>query len=73
MCKAIEIQDLLSFGKPGIDKLENNGWFWDENEKKDMKKIFKIMGITDRQVEPSENKEPKSRRVKREAAERNNN
>lgn len=73
MCKAIEIQDLLSFGKPGFDKLEHNGWFWDENEKKDMKKIFKIMGITDRQVEPSENKEPKSRRVKREAAERNNN
>ncbi|MEO8513030.1 MAG: trypsin-like peptidase domain-containing protein [Ignavibacteria bacterium] len=73
MCKAIEIQDLLLFGKPGIDKLEDNGWFWDSDEKKDMKKIFKIMGITNRKVEPSENKEPKSRRVKREAAERNIN
>lgn len=71
MCKAIEIQDLLLFGKPGIDKLESNGWFWDKKEKKDMKRIFKIMGITDREVEPSESKEPKSRRVKREAAERN--
>jgi len=29
------------------------------------------MGITDREVEPTESKEPKSRRVKREAAERN--
>jgi tetratricopeptide (TPR) repeat protein len=73
MCKAIEIQDLLLFGKPGLDELEKSGWFWDEKEKQDMKKIFKIMGITDRQVEPSESKEPKSRRVKREAAERNNN
>lgn len=71
MCKAIEIQDLLLFGKPGIDILESNGWFWDEKEKNDIKKIFKIMGITDRKVEPSESKEPKSRRVKREAAERN--
>lgn len=70
MCKALEIQELLSFGMPGIVKLENSGWFWDEYEKKDMKRIFKIMSITDRVVEPSENKEPKARRVKREAAER---
>jgi hypothetical protein len=71
MCKALEIQDVLLYGMPGIIKLESGGWFWDENEKKDIKKIFKIMSITDREVEPSQNKEPKSRRVKREAAERN--
>ena len=71
MCKAIEIQDLLLFGMPGIAKLEIGGWFWDRNEKNEMKKIFKKMGISDREVEPSESKEPKSRRVKREAAERN--
>lgn len=71
MCKAIEIQDLLLYGMPGIAELEKGGWFWDKAEKKDMKKIFKIMGITDSKVEPGENKEPKSRRVKREAAERN--
>jgi len=71
MCKAIEIKDILINGMPGIVNLESGGWFWDENEKKDMKKIFKIMGITDREVEPTESKEPKSRRVKREAAERN--
>lgn len=71
MCKAIEIQELLLHGMPGIAELEKGGWFWDKAEKKDMKKIFKIMGITDSKVEPGENKEPKSRRVKREAAERN--
>ena len=72
MCKAIEVQDMLLFGLPGIAKLEEGGWFWDEYEKKDMKKIFKIMGITDRKVE-RQNKEPKARRIKREAAERNIN
>lgn len=71
MCNAIEIQDLLLYGMPGIEELEKSSWFWDNAEKKDMKKIFKIMGITDRKVELRENKEPKSRRVKREAAERN--
>lgn len=71
MCKAIEIKDILLNGMPGIVNLESGGWFWDDNEKKDIKKIFKIMGINNRKVEPSENKEPKSRRVKREAAERN--
>jgi len=73
MTKAIDIKDQLLFGMPGIAELENSGWFWDKNEKKDIKKIFKVMGITDRKVEPEENKEPKSRRVKREAAERNMN
>lgn len=73
MCKAIEIQDLLLYGMPGIEELEKGGWFWDKAEKKDMKKIFKIMGITNRKVEPKENKEPKARTVKREAAERKDN
>lgn len=71
MCKAIDIKDLLLYGMPGIEELENGGWFWDKAEKKDMKKIFKIMGITDRKVGPKENKEPKARTVKREAAEPN--
>lgn len=71
MCKAIEIKDNLLNGMPGIVDLESRGWFWDDKEKKVMKKIFKTMGITDRKIEPLESREPNSRRVKREAAERN--
>jgi len=66
MCKAIEIKDILLNGMPGLTELENSGWFWDKDEKKDVKSIFKLMGITDSKIETV--KEPKARRIKREAA-----
>lgn len=66
MCKAIEIQDILLNGMPGLTELEHCGWFWDKDEKKDVKSIFKLMGITDTKIEPVQ--EPKALRIKREAA-----
>ncbi len=73
MCQAIEVENFLNYGMNGIAELEKRSWFWDIKEKNDFKKIFKIMGITDTKFEEFKQKEPKSRRVKREAAERNNN
>ncbi|MCC6864955.1 MAG: trypsin-like peptidase domain-containing protein [Ignavibacteria bacterium] len=72
MCKAIEIQDMLMFGMPGIEEMEKSSWFWDKEEKKDMKKILKLMGITDRKVEQNESKTSKHRGVKSRASEINN-
>lgn len=51
MCKAMDINSLLEFGMPGIAEMEKQGWFWDENEKSDFKKIFKLMGIKSRKVD----------------------
>lgn len=52
MCDAIETKKVLLHGMTGIKELESTGWFWDKKEKKDIKKIFKIMGITDSEIEP---------------------
>lgn len=51
MCNAIETKKVLLHGMTGIKELESTGWFWDKKEKKDIKKIFKIMGITDSEIE----------------------
>lgn len=71
MCQAIEIENFLNYGMNGIAELEKRSWFWDKKEKNDFKRIFRIMGVTDTKIEEVEYKEPESRRVKREAAERN--
>jgi len=70
MCQAIEVENFLNYGLNGIAELEKRSWFWDKKEKNDFKKIFRIMGITDTKFEEVKHKEPKSRRVKREAAEK---
>lgn len=45
MVKAIEIESVLSKGIPGLGYLESNGYFWDMKEIKDIKQVFKIMGL----------------------------
>lgn len=51
MCGAIKTNEVLLHGMTGIKELESSGWFWDKKEKIDIKKIFKIMGITDSEIE----------------------
>ncbi len=72
MCKALELKEVLLNGMPGIAELENNGWFWDKAEKKDIKSIFKLMRISDTKIEPIKDPRPHARKLKREAA-RNGN
>ncbi len=50
MYKAIKLESRLQYGMKGVEELEKNNWFWDDNEKADMKKIFKIMKIDSREV-----------------------
>jgi len=52
MCDAIETKEMLHHGMTGIKELESSGWFWNKKEKKDIKKIFKTMGIADSEIEP---------------------
>jgi hypothetical protein len=63
MYMAIQIEPLLENGINGIIELETKGWFWNENEKSDMKEIFKLM-----RIEPGNNKK-QLRTVKAKSAE----
>lgn len=56
MSKAIEINPLLDYGISGIAELEKQSWFWDDSEKSDFKKIFRMMGIKSRKIKHKDNK-----------------
>lgn len=45
MSKAIELESVLSNGIPGLDYLQDKGYFWVKSEIIDIKKIFKLMGL----------------------------
>jgi tetratricopeptide (TPR) repeat protein len=72
MCGAIETNEVLLHGMTGIKELESSGWFWDKKEKRDIKKIFKIMGITDSEIERVDTRE-KYRQVKKVKAQNSSN
>ncbi len=72
MSKAIELNDHLLNGMYGIKELEHSGWFWNDEEKASIKKIFKLMNITDTKIEIVKNPRPKSKKINREPAQRSN-
>ena len=46
MYSAMKIKSELEYGTTGLKKMEESGNFWEKSEKKDMIKIFRLMGIS---------------------------
>jgi len=44
--QAIAVEPRLAEGMAGIEKVEKEGYFYSDEDKRDLKKIFKIMGKT---------------------------
>jgi tetratricopeptide (TPR) repeat protein len=62
MCRAIELKKELMNGMPGLAYMETRGWFWGDDEKQVIKKIFRLMGIADTKVEIERNVYPRAQR-----------
>ena len=45
MCSAIKTNHELEYGNTGLIRMEETGYFWKKEEKTDMTKIFRLMGI----------------------------
>ncbi len=62
MCRATEIKDELLSGMPGLALMESDGWFWSDDQKQVIKKIFQLMGIADSMPERKRNINPRAQK-----------
>jgi len=56
MYSAMKTKRELEYGNAGLKKMEDSGYYWKSDEKKDMIKIFRLMGITKTIEEAGKNK-----------------
>ena len=56
MYSAMKTKRELEYGNTGLKKMEDSGYYWKSDEKKDMIKIFRLMGITKTIEEAGKNK-----------------
>lgn len=49
--KAIKIKPVIEKGSEGLDEIKKSGFFWEENELKDLNKIFMVMGIDNKTIQ----------------------